>query len=299
MKSTDLCIPIYLNQQIVFDSLAVFDDGFYRLSTIKTASGETEASKSGIGASIGVSNVFALLGVSFSGERGKEKGKQEQMEISQEKIHTPTSLFAKLRIKLQEQELLKYIESSDGFDKMENGDFVEFKAVLRKNPLVDTIEGFKQIMGVATLFTDDKNPPEKVLQKGSRPKNQNQVIMQQMDGMLKALSQSNSVELVGGLISNPKIQVVLTTKLDFFTPGGETEIIDGEFRILGKVIRIIRLDESINLLRKTTFGRLDQKTLSQFFSGFEGIENAGLRIPESVTEIQAPAFQVIPIAIFI
>lgn len=298
MKSTDICIPIYLNQQIVFDSLAVFDDGFSHLSTIRTASGETESSKSGIGASIGVSNVFALLGISFSGERGKEKGKQEQVEVSQEKVHTPTSLFAKLRIKLQEQDLLKYIETSEGFEKIENGDFVEFKAVLRKNPIVDTIEGFKQIMGVATLF-DDKSSTEKVQQKGSRPKSQNQVIMQQMDGMLNALSQSNSVELVGELVSNPEIQAVLTTKLDFFTSGGATEIIDGEFRILGKVIRIIRSDESINLLRKTTFGRFDPKMLNQFSSSFEGIENAGLNFPEFITEIEAPALQVIPIAIFI
>jgi len=302
MKSTDLCIPIYLNQQIVFDSLAVFDDGFSHLSTIKTSSGESETNKSGMGASIGVSNVFALLGVSFSGERGKEKGKQEQVEVSQEKIHTPTSLFAKLRIKLQEQEILKYIESTDGFEKIENGDFIEFKAVLRKNPIVDTIEGFKQLMGVATLFEDKDSAEKKVQQKGSRPKSQNQVIMEQMNGMLTALSQSNSVELVGELVSTPDIQAVLTTKLDFFTSGGETEIIDGEFRILGKVIRIIRSDdssESINLLRKTTFGRFDPSVLSQFSSGFEGMGNAGLQFPEFVTEIQAPAFQVIPIAIFV
>jgi hypothetical protein len=153
-------------------------------------------------------------------------------------------------------------------------------------------------MGIATLFPDDKNASEKISQKGSRPKNPNQVIMQQMDGMLSALSQANSVELVGALVSTPNIQAVLTTKLDFFTPGGETEIIDGEFRILGKVIRIIRSDGSINLLRKTTFGRFDPKILSQFSSGFEGIESAGFHVPEFITEIEAPTFQVIPIAIF-
>jgi len=116
---------------------------------------------------------------------------------------------------------------------------------------------------------------------------------------LKALSQPNSIELVGELVSNPEIKVVLTTKSDFFTPGGEAEIIDGEFLILGKVIRVIRSDESINLLRKTTFGRFKEDTLNKLVSGFEGFENAGYRIPELITEIKAPAFQVIPIAIFI
>jgi len=299
MKTTDLCIPIYLNQQIVFDSLAVFDDGFYRLSTIKTASGETESSKLGSGASIGVSNVFAFLGVSFSGEHGKEKEKQERVEVTQEKIHTPTSLFAKLRTGLQEKELLKFLKTTDEFENVENGDFVEFKAILHKNPLVDTIEVIKNFTEIARLFPSDKNLLEKTPQRGSKPKNQSQEIIKQLDVILKALSQSNSIELLGELVSNPEIKVVLTTKSNFFNSGGETEIIDGEFLVLGKVIRVIRSDESINLLRKTTFGRFKEDTLNKLVSGFEGFENAGYRIPELITEIKAPAFQVIPIAIFI
>jgi len=207
MKTTDLCIPIYLNQQIVFDSLAVFDDGFYRLSTIKTASGETESSKLGSGASIGVSNVFAFLGVSFSGEHGKEKEKQERVEVTQEKIHTPTSLFAKLRTGLQEKELLKFLKTTDEFENVENGDFVEFKAILHKNPLVDTIEVIKNFTETARLFPSDKNLLEKTPQRGSKPKNQSQEIIKQLDVILKALSQSNSIELLGELVSNNSIEL--------------------------------------------------------------------------------------------
>jgi len=85
MNSTDLCIPIYLNQQIVFDLLAVFDDGFSRLSTIKTSTGETETNKSGIGASIGISNVFALLGISFSGEREKKRRSKDKRKLIKKK----------------------------------------------------------------------------------------------------------------------------------------------------------------------------------------------------------------------
>lgn len=69
----ELCIPIYLNQKIVFDLLAVQEDGFSQLTTLRTSTSDSETTKNGIGASIGVSNVFALLGVSFSGERGEGK----------------------------------------------------------------------------------------------------------------------------------------------------------------------------------------------------------------------------------
>ena len=130
----ELCVPLYLNQKIIFDLLAIQEDGFSQLSTLRTSSSDSETSKSGVGASIGVSNVFALLGVSFSGERGKEKGAQEQTEISQEKVHTPTSLFAKCRSNLIQRGLLQQNFTLEDQNSLKSGDFVEFQAVLHKNP---------------------------------------------------------------------------------------------------------------------------------------------------------------------
>jgi len=299
MEPVDLCIPIYLNQQIVFDLIAVLEDGFSQLSTIKTSATETESQKSGIGASIGASNVFAFLGVSFTGGRGKEKGAQELTEVSQEKVHTPTSLFAKLRLMLNERQLLKRIDTQEEIEKLASGQFVEFRAVLKKNPLVDAIEGFKQLMEIAVLFTDKENRASKG-GKGGRPQDTNQLIMRQLEGMLTALTQSNSLELIGEMLDIPGVKAVLSAKLDYFSDRNAQEIIDGEFRVLGKVIRVIGSDsgDTINLLRKTSFGRFDRKILDQLASAFVGVEKAGVRFPELITEIQGPVLQIIPIAIF-
>lgn len=301
MQPTDLSIPIYLNQQVVFDLLAVLDDGFSRLSTIKTSASESETNKYGIGASIGVSNVFALLGVSFSGERGKEKGSQDQIEISQEKVHTPTSLFAKLRLKLQELKLLRSIDSSESLGELASGEFVEFRALLRKNPLVETIESFKQLMEMAILFQGENASVQKGGQpKGKQSQNPNAALMKQMDVMLAALNQSNSIELIGELLDAPEVRAVLTARPDFFSQGSTAEIIDGEFRILGKVTRVVASDsgETIDLLRKTTFGRIDRRLFDELSQALVGMETVGLRSAELVTEIQGPALLVIPIAIF-
>jgi len=298
---SDLCIPIYLNQQVVFDLLAVFDDGFSRLSTIKTSTGETETNKYGMGGSIGVSNAFALLGVSFSGERDKEKGLQRQTEISQEKVHTPTSLFVKLKLKLQDRRLVRKIDSSEALVKLSSGDFVEYKAILRQNPLIDTLENVKKLMEMATLFASESARANAPKQKATRSQNQTALITRQLDGMLSALTQSNSIELVGELVDAPGAKSVLTSKLEFFSAGTASEIIDGEFHVLGKVTRVIQRDapESINLLRKTAFGRLDQKLFEGFAEAIAGAEEAGLHSPEFVTEIKGPALLVVPIAIYL
>ena len=299
MEPIDLSIPIYLNQQVVFDLLAIFDDGFSTLSTIKTSSSESEINKYGMGASIGVSNVFALLGISFSGERGKQKDLQDQKETSAEKIHTPTSLFAKLRSRLQENELIRGINNTESLEDLKSGEFVEFQAVLRKNPLVETIESFKELMEMAILFEDGSSKGGQ--QKGNKyPKNPNTALIKQMDGLLMALNQSNSIELIGELIDVIGVKAVLTARPDFFSQGSTAEIIDGEFRVLGKVVRVLKpgSKETINLLRETTFGMFDQRLFDQLSQALVGMESVGLRSSQLITEIGEPALLIIPIAIY-
>jgi len=290
-----------LNQRIVFDLLAVIEDGFSQLSTIKTSMSDAETQKSGMGASIGVSNVFALLGVSFKGERGTEKGTEMQAEILEEKVHTPTSLFSKLRAMLKQQQLIKEIPTQEGsIEGLKSGQFIEFRAVLRKNPLVDTLEGFKQLMSVAVIFTGEQTKGAK----GRKPKGgrrQDQLIMQQLDGMLSALTESNSIELIAEVLDTPTIKAILSAELDYFKDRSASEIIDGEFRVLGKVVRVVQPDsgETINLLRKTSFGRFPRKIFDELANAFVEVEEIGIKFPELITEIEGPTLQVIPIAIFI
>lgn len=294
IEPADLGIPIYLNQQVVFDSIAVLEDGFSRLSTIKTSTSESETDRAAAQASIGASNVFALLGVSFSGEDSKGRDSQEQTEKTQERVHTPTSLFGKLRLRLKRHDLLRCIDTREEFDLLTSGEFVEFKAVLRRNPLVDTLESFKKLMEMATVFQPKQQS------KGGKGRDQNALIMQQLDSMLKALMQSNSIEIIGDLLNVPGVKVVLPAKLEFFGQGDTSEIIDGEFRVLGKVTGVLKADsdKSISLLRKTAFRGFDQRLFDKLASEFESSEEVGITFPELITKVDGPAFEIIPIAIF-
>jgi len=303
MEPTDLCVPIYLNQQIVFDLLAILDDGFSNFSTIKTSNTETQSQSADAAGSLGLSNVFALIGLSFKGGLSAQKGGQEQKEISQQKIHTPTSLFAKLKLMLEGSDIkmLKKIDSKEQIKELRDGDFVEFRALLKKNPLIDALEGLIKIMELMILFEDKGHELQKG-KKGQRimaPQSKIQPVMKLLDGMLASLTQSNSLELVGELLDTPGIEAVISTKLNYFSDKNATEIIDGEFRVLGKVVRIIESEsDTINLLRKTSFGLLDSKILDQIKSGFDEVERGGIKVPELITEVNGPALVVIPIAIF-
>ncbi|MHB8086009.1 MAG: DUF6414 family protein [Dehalococcoidia bacterium] len=286
IEPSDLCVPIYLNQQIVFDSLAILENGFSQFSIIKTAAMEVETKNTSIGASVGESNIFAFLGVSFKGENDISTGAHKLTEISKEKVHTPTSLFAKLRVALNSNDLIRHVKLETDLDNLSTGQFIEFRAVLRKNPLVDAIEGFKGLIELAAIFTNDK--------KGMA------ALIPQIDAMLIALTQSDTIDIIGEMLDSRKMKVVLSTKLSYFNNRDASEIIDGEFSVIGKVIRIVlpNSGENINLFRKTTFGMLNRKTFEKLKDGFKGSEEAGFKFPNLVTEIDGPAIQIIPIAIF-
>jgi hypothetical protein len=154
-RPTDLCVPIYLNQKIVFDVLAMMEDGFSQLSTLKTSASETETLRTNYGGGLGVSNVFAFLGITLKGERGGEHGAQDSQEATAEKVHTPASLFSKLRAHLGSRDLISEVGSIESLEQLRSGQFVEFRAVLRKNPLVEYIETFRQVLDIADLFPDE------------------------------------------------------------------------------------------------------------------------------------------------
>lgn len=296
----ELCIPIYLNQKIVFDLLAVQEDGFWQLSTLRTSTSDSENTKNGIGASIGVSNVFALLGVSFSGERGKEKGSQDQTEVSREKVHTPTSLFAKCRSNLISKGLLYQEINPETIKNLKSGDFVEFQAVLHKNPIVDILSWIKVLGELILPFTAQNKQKSPSQQKGN-----DQVfdkkILGQIDAILKLVTPADSIELIGDLKNGSGIKAVITCQPDFFNHGDPNEIIDGEFFMIGKIVKVIPdNNNAINLLRKTPLGRLNPTMLSELMTSFSQLGEIGFQQDfEFTTSIEGPAFQIIPIAIFI
>lgn len=298
---TDLCVPVYLNNQIVFDLLAMLEDGFSQLSSVKTSAIDSNSQKVNLNGSIG-GRVLDLIGVSLKGDYGKEKGSQETTETSNEKIHTPASLFSKLRTKLNRDNLINKVKTAEEIDLLQCGELVELPAILKKISLIDTIEGIKRLMEIAVLFANQESTETK----GKKHKNekvsdnQQQIVIKQINGFLEALTQSNSMELTGEPLGIPSARIVLSVDLNYFSSKNPNDVIDGEFYILGKAIRVIKSDShnTINLLRNTSFRQIDLKIFEGFASAFQGAEEAGLRFPTIVTEIHGPAIQIIPIAIF-
>lgn len=307
-SASDLCLPVYLNHQIVFDLLAILKDGFSDVRTVKNLSSDTRSQSSNISGGIGIGNVLELLGISLKTDSSRNIGTAgtTQLETSEERVHTPASLFSYLRLELKKRDLIRTINSNNKLDNLESGEFVEFRARLQKNPLIETLNGIKQLMELILASSDfDK---QGISQKAGGRKNQrvqanDQVqSMKQIEKLIEQVTKSNTLELIGKISGEISLNAVISIKPDYLISRDTSEIIDGEFSILGKVSSVVKIgDEPINMLRNTTFSLINKAFVENMMSEFEQQEvvREMFSFPKTVIHIESPAIQVSPIAIFL
>jgi hypothetical protein len=307
VETTDLCTPIYLNTATVLDLLATFEDGFSTVKQISATVTENANKGTSFEGGIGIANLFGLLGLSLSGKKTGSNEEGTQQVVSSEKIHTPTSLFSRLRRRLLEEKLFHTFDNYIADEKpLATGEFLEVKAVLRKNPMVDLFEAFASLFELAAAFSDEPatetkaNPGGGKKLKVTTKTESSSKIAVQVNAMLSALKSGESLDLIGEPVPHSMHRLVLTTQVGCFLNRDTNSILDGEFRVFGRVIRTIDKDasEQINLLRKTTFSRLQDGLITGLKESLAGAEAAGIKFPDVKVSIGGPAIQMIPIAIY-
>jgi len=294
-----LIIPIYLNQKIVFDMLAILEDGFSNIRSVSKTTSSEGGVEGNIGGEIGFSNIFALLPIKLSGSiKGEKKGSRDET-VNEERTHTPTSLFAKL---LEILEYKKYIKKLNSFNDLKNigtGDFVELKGILEKNPLISTLESFSRMMELAVIFESGKSSQQG---KGGGNKYQAKTVVNQIEGMTNSLKTGGMIDVLCVVNNNDEeFCAVLQTYIDFYNNRNMNEIIDGEYTILGKVVKIVNdTNDSINLLRNTSLSMAKENLMNQMIEKLNSpnIEESGLEIPDIRTRIKEKGILIIPIAIY-
>jgi len=231
-----------------------------------------------------------------SADSKNEKGNSQAVESSKEKIHTPSSLFARMREYLLQNKLI----ITQDFLNAQPGEFVELKLSLKKSPIIDAFETMLSVMRMATVFDDAPQSGKKGHNNNQNQANGNKKILVQIEAMLDQLKAEGSIDLIG-TYNNEEFKVVSTIDRDYLGDPSLADIADGEFSVLGKITRVISSDsdEEVNLLRKTTLSKFNTALLEQMFSGFSNMEENGLKKIEITTELKGPVIQIIPIAIFV
>lgn len=299
IEASDLPIALYLNQRVTFDLIAALEDGFAHITTVQESS--SEAQQSGVRGGLGVSNPFALLGLRFDAGGHRDTTNASTGTTTEELVHTPTSLFARLRKELNRRELVKAVHGdANGVQGVNPGDFVEFQAVLRRSPLIVVLNTFRELAPMVEAFEGTAGSAQSDESRRRRGRNkkrgQTSQIVTQMETVFKSITDPGSEDLIAECGER---RFVLTTEPAYFVDPTMNDVIDGTFMVFGKVARVVpeNSDEGISLFRKSPVGNISG-VVEELASAFASLPQAGFTGQKIETEISAPTLQIIPIGIF-
>ena len=287
VSSNNLIIPVYINEKIVLDMLAIVEDGFSTVSQVNYTMQKESTNGERAGASVSTSATILskLLKLDVSGNVEHSGKKGETENIIREKIHT------KFRSMLIEN---KAIKTNSNIKDIQVGDFIEVSGQLEKNPLVNYLELFVDFIKLANNLSDE--PELGTKKQANAQKSSNYKIIKQIETFRSELIQSGTIDFV---LSDSNGTVVLSAQEQYLENDNISEIIGGRFRVLGKVISVCPDEsESIDLLRKSSLSVVSEGLLNKMFSGLNNDETKQFNLPELRTRIPGPALIVIPIAIF-
>lgn len=293
MTADQLMIPVYINEKIVLDMLAIIEDGFSMVSQVSYSDHKENNNTQRLSTEVSTSATLLskLLKINFNGELEHSGNKQEQINIAREKVHTNVSLLSKFRTFLDHEKVLK-----SGFDvaNMNIGDFIEVEGELQKNPLVNYMDTFIDIFRMAEIFADKPQLGNKT--QARNQKQQDNETVKQIKSFSAELKHSGTIDFI---LTDQHGTVVLSAQEQYLANDNVSEILGGHFRVLGKVIAICKdKDDSIDLLRKTTLSIFPTDTLTDLLSALQNNGFDELNLPELKTHITGPAVIVIPVAIY-
>lgn len=292
IKTDRLIIPVYINEKIVLDMLAILEDGFSMVSQVNYTEQRENSSAQKVEAGISTSSILSkLLKINMGAELSHTGNNGEKEIIAKEKVHTNVSLLSKFRGFLSDNKMLK---TEFNVSKMQVGDFIEFEGELQKNPLINYMDIFVDIFRMANIFAEKPQLGNKT-QARTQQQQENETV-KQIKSFAEELKHSGTIDFI---LTDSVGTVVLSAQEQYLANDNVSEIIGGRFKVLGKVIAICHDEtEEIDLLRKTTLSILPEELLNQLFSGFNTSETAQFNLPTLVTKIAGPALIVIPVAIY-
>jgi hypothetical protein len=98
------------------------------------------------------------------------------------------------------------------------------------------------------------------------------------------------------LLGREGLRTVMTLSTEFFAEQTSQYLQAGEFRVVGKVTRVLNEGDSINLTRRTAFGLAGPDAARDAIRGFaQEVEYFSVADPI----VEPPALQVLPLAVFI
>jgi hypothetical protein len=314
-SAEDLLIAVYLDTSALLDLLATVEDGFTlveRVTTGQTSGTASERSASGEVSSPGILNFFK---VGLSGKLGRTRSQGTSDSSEAELTHTYGSLLNRLRRYLVTEELVAPGTADQGH-LFKVGDFVEFSGVVRPNPFTASFERLRRMLGFAEIAfaLEGKQPPSQAGSRGGgkgqnqqrKPaQNPQQRELKAMADFFEQLTKDVEREGTNTVVieqSEGSYSAVLTIFEAYLRDRSMSELLNREFRVLGKVARHLPegSQEKVDLLASSGIAGFPPGVLGGLTEAISAMSGSGsAQVAAPSTTIEPPAIEIVPIAIYL
>lgn len=314
-RGYDLAHPVYLDVPMMTSFLAHLEGG------LATHEAETQTTTDGIERKVGGragarARLFSFVDAQGSANANRESNYEAAVELRIDRHHTAASLFNLLYYYLHEDGEVVDLREAEQLNALTTGQLVEFQGNYLGNPLEDILSFISAVYPYIEDSNDPKTPTptsqasaNRKNQKsgnparraaladtdgGSEPQDEAQFGIRMMQRMAADIQHAPVHDLV---FSTPNgLRAVVTASSEFYSAEMNEQLRAGQFRLIGKVTKILRDDETINLTRRTVLGAAGPKIAQGLLSE---IDNDSISLDLADPIVAAPAVQVLPMAIFI
>lgn len=317
-EQIDLVYPLYLDVPMMTSFAAAIQDGIAYDSDVtqrrdeqKNVSGEAEGR-----AGIPWMSIFStFLTLDARGKIAGDKATGEGEEIRQIRRHTEASIFMRLRQKLIDDNRILQINTLNDFEQLRGAEqdyLVEVRGQIFRSPLSETLETVFRLLDVFGVDLSDK---QSVRTQGRGKKNREQRQQsnaaandllefdantlqgfQLMKRIREDLTQSKVQDVVLHPATVDGLKVVVALSQESLSEGAFDNLLSGDFSVLGKVTRVVERDDEISLYQRTVFRNVESDALDEMFDSLRDSEF--FRLSEHPFHIEAPALQLMPLAIY-
>jgi hypothetical protein len=213
-----------------------------------------------------------------------------------------------VRKALRDKGLVQVVDSGPSFQALRPGNFVEYRASFEPNMLVTALDVMTPEL--VKRFANAESLKKNL--KAGLPEAEHQHVLnsahiagEQAAAVFEALQREfrneTSLEFYGEVLgeSRPAVSAVTICERSMFGGGDTDKLLDGEFRVLGKVVRVMNNGYSL-MDRNKILSRLRPGAVEELEGKLAENENLNRYMDlELALQYTGFAFKVIPIAIFV
>lgn len=325
----ELVYPIYLDAPMMMAFLGSLRGGIAEEATIENKMQDTKekAVKAQIQAKVS-GMISSVIGIEGGADLSKKAVESLESQYKSTVRFPYAVLFVQLRELLIEQSLITTLDSSESLMSVSIGDIVEFQGLVVANPGYQIRHSFGQLLPVIepylTLMESELEP--KVIQLNNTKPNKPVIIdgkekrfqdqkeinsvrdaltaqQQQMKSLASMLKALNAIfsrlfpedDIDNVLFKSNGFNAISRVYPAFARDKRIQDLLDGNWRCIGKVINKLDESEKYDLLKDAPISYFAKDQFSTF-AGLLNNENIKINVTDSI--VPGPAIIIAPLAIF-